>query len=101
MIGETRALLDWAVLISTGLVSVALVLTFIRLVRGPSLTDRVVALELTATLTVGMIAIYDVATEQPVFLDVAVVVALIGFLGAVAFARYVEKQAAPEVRARR
>lgn len=91
---DARAMLDAAVLVSTSMVSVALVLAFIRLVIGPSLPDRVVALELIATLAVGMIAIYDVATEQPVFLDVAIVVALIGFLGAVAFARYIEKQAA-------
>ncbi len=98
MIGDGRSTIEAAVLVSTSMVSVALVLAFIRLVRGPSLPDRVVALELIATLAVGMIAIYDVATEQPVFLDVAIVVALIGFLGAVAFARYVEKQAAPERR---
>ncbi len=98
MTEDARAVLDGAVLVSTGMVSVALVLAFIRLVRGPSLPDRVVALELTASLAVGMIAIYDVATEQPVFLDVAIVVALIGFLGAVAFARYIEKQAASERR---
>ncbi len=98
MIGDGRSTIEAAVLVSTSMVSVALVLAFIRLVRGPSLPDRVVALELIATLTVGMIAIYDVATEQPVFLDVAIVVALIGFLGAVAFARYVEKQATSERR---
>ncbi len=98
MIGDGRSTIEAAVLVSTSMVSVALVLAFIRLVRGPSLPDRVVALELIATLTVGMIAIYDVATEQPVFLDVAIVVAMIGFLGAVAFARYIEKQAASERR---
>ncbi len=77
------------------MLSLALLLAFVRLVRGPSLPDRVVALELIATLAVGVIAVYDIATEQPVFLDVAIVVALIGFLGAVAFARYVEKGSSP------
>ncbi len=77
------------------MLSLALLLAFVRLVRGPSLPDRVVALELIATLVVGVIAVYGVATEQPVFLDVAIVVALIGFLGAVAFARYVEKGSSP------
>jgi multicomponent Na+:H+ antiporter subunit F len=81
--------------LALGLMGVALLVALARLVRGPSLPDRVVALELAATLTVGIIAVYDVATEQPVLLDVAAVLALLGFLGSVAFARYVE-QGAPQ-----
>jgi multicomponent Na+:H+ antiporter subunit F len=80
----------WAALVLLG---IALLVALARLVRGPSLPDRVVALELTATLTAGVIAVYAVAAEQPVLLDVAVVIALLGFLGAVAFARYVEQGA--------
>ncbi len=76
------------------LLAVALGLAFVRLVRGPTLPDRVVALELTATVAVGVIAVYDVVTHQPVFLDVATVMALVAFLGPVAFAHYIEKGAA-------
>lgn len=75
------------------MLSVALLLAFARLAIGPTLPDRVVALELTATLGVGVIAVYDVVTHQPVFLDVATVMALVAFLGAVAFARYIERSA--------
>lgn len=74
------------------MLGVALVLAFVRLARGPSLPDRVVALELTATISVGIIAVYDVITEEPVFLDVALVLALVGFLSAVAFARYIQRR---------
>jgi multicomponent Na+:H+ antiporter subunit F len=73
------------------MLSVALFLASLRLLRGPSLPDRVVALELLATLVVGVIAVYDVATAQPVLLDVALVMALVSFLGAVAFAHYLER----------
>ncbi|MEW6299668.1 MAG: cation:proton antiporter [Thermodesulfobacteriota bacterium] len=75
------------------LLSVAIVLAFVRLVRGPSLPDRVAALDLIATLGVGMMAVYAIATDQPVFLDVAIVLALISFLGTVAFAYYLERRA--------
>ncbi len=68
------------------MLSVALFLAFVRLVRGPSLPDRVVALDLIAALTVGFIAVYAIDTGERVFLDVAIVVALITFLGTVAFA---------------
>ena len=63
---------------------------FIRLVRGPSLADRVVALELFASLTVGVISAYVMITGKIAFLDVAMVLALTAFLAAVAFARYLE-----------
>lgn len=70
---------------------VALFLAFVRLVRGPSLPDRVVALELCGTVVVGMIAVQAVMTEQGVLLDVAIALALVSFLGTVAFARYVQR----------
>lgn len=73
--------------------SIAIVFSFIRLFRGPSLPDRVVALDLMAMLGIGIIANYAIATNQPVMLDVATVVALISFLGTVAFAYYVERRA--------
>ncbi|MBL8796253.1 MAG: cation:proton antiporter [Planctomycetia bacterium] len=70
----------------------ALFLAFFRLVRGPSLPDRVVALDLIGVIAVGVIAAYDILTEQPVLLDAATVVALVAFLGTVAFAHYVERR---------
>jgi multicomponent Na+:H+ antiporter subunit F len=69
----------------------ALFLAFIRLVRGPSLPDRVVALDLAAIVIVGMIAVQAIMTEQGVLLDVAIALALVSFLGTVAFARYVQR----------
>ena len=70
---------------------VALFLAFIRLVRGPSLPDRVVALDLCGTVVVGMIAVQAILVDQRVLLDVAIGLALVAFLGTVAFARYVER----------
>jgi multicomponent Na+:H+ antiporter subunit F len=93
MIGPTDEPLDLAVIAALGMITVALVLTFVRLVRGPSLLDRVVALELTATLVVGVIAAWSIATAEPVLLDVAIALALVAFIGAVAFARYAERAA--------
>lgn len=77
------------------LLSVAIFLAFSRLARGPSLADRVVALDLITSLVVGVIAIYAVATDEPVYLDIALVLALITFLGTVAFARFIEKGELP------
>jgi multicomponent Na+:H+ antiporter subunit F len=82
--------------LALALIGLAMFLTFIRLVRGPTLPDRVVALDLMGVLAVGMIAAYAVATDQPGLMDPAAVVALVGFLGTVAFARYLVKRGSDE-----
>jgi multicomponent Na+:H+ antiporter subunit F len=83
-----------AAMIALTMLSIALVLAFGRLARGPSLPDRVIALDLISILAAAMTAVYAILTGEPVFLDVAIVLALISFLGTVAFARYLEKQGA-------
>ena len=66
-----------------------------QLVRGPSLMDRVVALELIASLVAGVVAVFAIGTDDPALIDVAIAVALVAFLGAVAFARYAERALRP------
>lgn len=69
----------------------SVMLTFIRLIKGPTTPDRVIAADLMATIGIGVIAVYAIMTNQPTFLDVAIILALISFLGTIAFAYYVEK----------
>jgi multicomponent Na+:H+ antiporter subunit F len=73
------------------LLALACVLAVVRLLRGPHLADRVVALDLLTAAAAGVAATYAVATDQTVYLDVAVLLALVSFVGTVAFARYVER----------
>jgi multicomponent Na+:H+ antiporter subunit F len=82
-----------------GMLIAAILLGFIRLVLGPTLADRVVALDLIGILSVGLIAMYAVFQDQAVFIDVAVVLALIAFLGTIAFAYFIEKGELPWRRA--
>ncbi len=63
-----------------------------RLAKGPSLPDRVVALDLMATLSIGFVVLRAVQTDFSVYLDVAVILGLVAFLGTAAFARFVEKR---------
>lgn len=77
--------------ITMALLSAALLLAFLRLWRGPSLPDRVIALDLILTIGVGFVAAYAIANQQPVFLDALLILVLIGFLGTVAFAYYLER----------
>ena len=74
-----------------GLCGITVLLSVIRLVRGPSLADRVVALDLLSAVAVGITATWSVAAGDAVYLDVALLVALVAFLATVAFARYAEQ----------
>lgn len=82
-----------AATISLAMLTAALALAFWRLWRGPDLPDRVVALDLVAAILIGFIGAYTVLTGVDVMLNAATVLALIVFLGTVAFARYLERRA--------
>ncbi|MCA9982859.1 MAG: pesticidal protein Cry22Aa [Anaerolineales bacterium] len=77
-----------------GLTALALTggLALIRLWLGPSLPDRVVASDLLATVVIAIIAVYGLATGQAALLDAALVVALLSFLGTVAFAHFIDRR---------
>jgi multicomponent Na+:H+ antiporter subunit F len=77
--------------VALALVGAAVLLAFVRLVRGPDLANRVVAVDLLSALGVGVAGVAAVAADDPVYLDVALVLALIAFLGTVGFARYAEQ----------
>jgi multicomponent Na+:H+ antiporter subunit F len=74
------------------LVAAALLVAFVRVVRGPTLPDRVVAVDLIGISSVGLAVLGAAVSGQRGFLDAAVVIALLGFLGTVAYARYAEKE---------
>ncbi|MGM0984440.1 MAG: monovalent cation/H+ antiporter complex subunit F [Pseudomonadota bacterium] len=79
------------ILLSLAVMSLALCLAFVRLFRGPSLPDRVVALELFSSILVGIIGVIAIATDVPSLLDVAIVMALMAFMAAIGFARFLER----------
>jgi multicomponent Na+:H+ antiporter subunit F len=72
-------------------ISLGMILSFIRLVLGPTLPDRVIALDLISILGLGMLTVYSVASGESVFLDIGIVLTLVTFLATVAFAYFIEK----------
>jgi multicomponent Na+:H+ antiporter subunit F len=68
-------------------------LIFIRFLRGPRTEDRVVALDLIITIGIGVIAIFSVIFNQSTFLDIAMLLALIAFLGTVGFSILIRRRA--------
>jgi len=77
------------------ILTISIVLVFIRLFKGPEVADRVIALDLIITIGIGLITAYSIRSEQAVLLDVAMILALIAFLGTIAFAFYLDKNKQP------
>ncbi|HEY0920507.1 cation:proton antiporter [Devosia sp.] len=85
--------LQHATTLSLGILLVALLLTVARLIRGPTLADRILALDLLTVLAIGFIAAIAIRTGFSLYLDIAISIGLLGFLSTVALARYLLRQA--------
>jgi multicomponent Na+:H+ antiporter subunit F len=85
----------WLFIVTGAIFGVALLASVWRLVVGPSLPDRVVAVDLIGFLAVGLICVFAIVTQRSELLGVAVVAALILFLGTAAFAIYLDRRARP------
>ncbi|QXO18583.1 MULTISPECIES: cation:proton antiporter [Vibrio] len=86
---------DWLVLsinIAYAGLLVSILFAFIRLILGPTLADRVVALDLISFTTIGFVTVYTLDSGQQALLDIAITLGLVAFLGTVAFARLIIKQ---------
>ncbi len=82
-----------AVTVAFVLITLAMAVALARLLRGPSLPDRVVALDLISTLAIGYIAVTTLASGEHLLLRAAIVLALVSFLGTVAFAGFIRREA--------
>jgi len=83
----------WACWVALGCISLGLLLAIIRLILGPTLPDRILALDLITTLGIGFIVLVAILTGYYLYVDIAIALGLVGFLSTVALARYVLKRA--------
>jgi multicomponent Na+:H+ antiporter subunit F len=80
--------------IAFALFGLAAVMAMVRLVRGPSLADRIVALDTLLFVGAAALGTYIVRTGETAFVPVIVVVALVAFVGTLVVARAIEQQVA-------
>jgi len=83
-----ETLFIWAIM----LLLLSTLLTLIRMIVGPTLPDRVVALDALTTTTAGIMVLYGIVTEQSVIIDVALVYAVLSFIATLYLARYLERK---------
>lgn len=70
---------------------IAIALSILRILRGPSAADRVVALDIVFSASIALVAAMALATGRVLFLDIALGLALVGFVATVVWARVVER----------
>jgi multicomponent Na+:H+ antiporter subunit F len=80
--------------IALAALALAAALFLVRLVRGPSLVDRIIALDAILLALVSGIAVQAARSRDATYLDVLVVTSLLGFVGTITVARYVERRGA-------
>jgi len=69
----------------------AILLAFIRMIKGPSSADRVVALDVMTIISISLIVFLALILQRSIYVDIALVYGLISFVGVVAIARYLER----------
>jgi len=83
---------EWVTILSAVLLALSMLLALVRLIRGPSLPDRIVALDLIASLSIGFTIVFAISGGYYRYLDIAAIVALVIFTGTVAYAMYLKKK---------
>ena len=79
--------------ISLVLLSLSFLLTVLRVLKGPTLPDRILALDMLVAVAIGFIVVTGIATGVTFNVDIAIALGLVGFLATVAFARFVMSRA--------
>lgn len=84
-----ETILDHAVTVSLGILCLSFLVTIYRIVKGPTLPDRILGLDMLVAIAIGFIAVVGIKTGYSLYVDVAIALGLVGFLATVAFARFV------------
>lgn len=81
-------ILTVAIYLSLALLMLALALTTLRVILGPTLADRILALDQLVATVIGFIGVIAIRTGFELYVDIALALGLVGFLATAAFARY-------------
>lgn len=85
-------MIEVVVKFSLAILLVAFLLAIVRLIKGPSLPDRVVSLDLIAYLSMGIIILFAVLSDKLIYLDIVLTMALIVFVGTVIVSKYLKRK---------
>jgi multicomponent Na+:H+ antiporter subunit F len=70
----------------------AMIITMIRLLKGPTISDRIAAMDLISSIIMGIILVYAVLIQNAIYFDVPLIISLISFIGTIAVSTYLKKK---------
>ena len=82
-------LVGWAVIAAMHVVGLAMLLALVRLLRGPSLPDRILALDTLFVSAIAQLVLFGMHLGTAVYFEAALVIAMLGFVGTVVLSKYV------------
>lgn len=83
---------DIVLYIAFAFLMLAMILTLVRLLKGPSVNDRIAAMDLISSIIMGVILVYAVLIRNAVYFDVPLIISLISFIGTVAVSTYLKQK---------
>ncbi|MGE7920299.1 Na(+)/H(+) antiporter subunit F1 [Viridibacillus sp. NPDC093762] len=78
----------WAIIV---IVTLSLIGLVYRLVKGPSVPDRVIALDSIGVSIISLVGLFSIFIETSFYLDIILLLAILSFIGTVAFSKFIEK----------
>ena len=81
-----------SILVALVILSLSFIITVFRIVKGPTLPDRILGLDMLVSIAIGFTAVIGIKTGFALYVDIAIALGLVGFLATVAFARFVMSQ---------
>lgn len=81
-----------ALLLTFGILLLSFILAFFRLLKGPKMSDRIVAMDLIASVTMAFILTYSIMVQKEIYFDIVIVISLVSFIGTVAVSTYLKQK---------
>jgi len=84
-----QALVGLAIVGSMHAVGLAMLMALWRLLKGPSVPDRILALDTLFVATIAQLMLLGMHMDTPIYFEVALIIAMLGFVGTVVLSKYV------------
>ncbi|MCD7035734.1 Na(+)/H(+) antiporter subunit F1 [Metabacillus sp. GX 13764] len=82
---------EWVMGLSLVIVAISTLMYFYRLVKGPTVPDRIISLDAIGINLIGITAIFSIVMNTDAFLEVILLLGVLAFIGTVAFSKFLEK----------
>lgn len=84
-------MIDFMLISSVVLFGIAILVTLIRVVIGPSLPDRILSLDMISVQIISALAVISIILQTDAFLEVILILAILAFIGTIAFSKHIER----------